>query len=131
MAGNVSPQANMQLAVVGEFLQRLHRVHSLVEQYAAATTNHEALAQPLRRAFQQLKLRFMGAGYDSLSQLCGSMELASTRGGSVPTKIRILREAVGSLRFQLELEQRSIVTADRAAQEKAAKAAESESDQSP
>lgn len=108
----------MKLAVVAEFHQRVQRVHGLVEQYAAAKSNHEALAQPLRRAFQQLKLQFMGAGYDSLSQLCGSMELATSRGGSPSNKTRILREGVGSLRFQLELEQRSIVSADRAAQEK-------------
>lgn len=114
MAGNVSPQAQMKLAVVAEFLQRVHRVHALVEQYAAAKTNHDALAQPLRRAFQQLKLQFMGAGFDALSQLCGSMEMAASRGGAPTTKTRIMREAVGSLRFQLELEQRSIVTADRA-----------------
>jgi hypothetical protein len=114
MAGNISPQAQMKLAVIADFLQRVHRVHGLVEQFAAARTGHETLAQPLRRAFQQLKLQFMGAGYDALSQLCGSMELASGRGGSPSTKTRILREAVGSLRFQLELEQRSIVNADRA-----------------
>jgi hypothetical protein len=113
MTGNVSPQAQMKLAVIAEFLQRVHRVHGLVERYAAAKTGHDTLAQPLRRAFQQLKLQFMGAGYDALSQLCGSMELASGRGGSPTTKTRILREAVGSLRFQLELEQRSIVNADR------------------
>jgi hypothetical protein len=40
------------------------------------------------------------------------MEMAVSRGGSQLTKSRILREGVGSLRFQLELEQRSLVSAD-------------------
>jgi hypothetical protein len=123
MTGRASPQAQLKLAVIAEFLQRVHRVHGLVEQFATAKakSTQDALVQPLRRGFQQLKLQFMGAGYDALSQLCGSMEIAVARGGSMTMKVRILREGIGSLRFQLELEQRSIVTADLEAQARAAR----------
>jgi hypothetical protein len=128
MAGNLSPAANMKLAIVTEFTHRVQRAHALVEQFASARTNQDALTQSLRRTFQQLKIGFMGAGYDALAQLSGAMEIAAARGGSSVAKARILREGVGQLRFQIELEQRSIVTEDRALQERAARQAEAEAE---
>jgi HPt (histidine-containing phosphotransfer) domain-containing protein len=113
MAGHLSPQAQSKLASLTELQQRVHRIHSLVEQFAAAKTGHETLAQPIRRAFQQLRVQCLSAGYDALAQLCGSMELAAGRGGPITNKVRILREGVGSLRSQVELEQRSIRAAAR------------------
>ena len=56
------------------------------------------------------------AGLDTISQLAGSMEIAAGRGASHHQKARILREGVGSLRFQVEQEQRKVVTEDQAAQ---------------
>jgi hypothetical protein len=112
MAGKLSPQAQMRLASVRELERRVQHVHGLVEQYAAARVNVESYAIPMRRAFAQLKMHFMGSGLDAMSQLAGSMEIASRRTMSQVTKTRILRDAVGSLKFQLELEQRSIVSED-------------------
>lgn len=108
-----------------EFLSRVQRVHGLVELFVTVKVNPEQYEMPVRRAFEQLKLQFMGAGYDSLSQLAGSMAMAAKRGGSMINKGRILREGVGSMRFQLELEARSLLSAEMAAQDKQ-KAAEKE-----
>lgn len=116
MAGNLSPGAQGRLAVVNEFVNRVQRVHGLVEQFATSKTNPEQYVMPMTRNFSQLKMIFMGAGLDSMSQLCGAMEIASKRGLSHMQKVRILREGVGSLRFQLEMEQRAIVSDDRARQ---------------
>lgn len=102
----------MRLASVRELERRVQHVHGLVEQYAAARVNVESYAIPMRRAFAQLKMHFMGSGLDAMSQLAGSMEITSRRTMSQVTKTRILRDAVGSLKFQLELEQRSIVSED-------------------
>jgi hypothetical protein len=120
MSGNLSPAATQKLAILHEFVARVQRIHGLVEQFAAAKTKHEELAMPIRRAFQRLKIQLMTAGYDTQAQLCGSMEIAANRGASAVQKARILREGVGQLRFQLELEQRAVVTEDRAAQQKEA-----------
>jgi hypothetical protein len=116
----MSARANLQVIEIGEFITKVARVHGLVEQYAAAKNNVQQYELPAMRAVQQLKMRFMGAGFDSLSQLCGAMETTLRRGGSQATKVRILREGVGSLKFQLELAQRTVKNEDMLAQNKAA-----------
>ena len=113
MAGKLSPRAQTRLAELGELDRRVQTAHGLVEQYAVARANLETLEIPLRRHFSKLKMHFMGAGLDSMSQLAGSMEMTIRRGMAQAAKTRIMREAVGSMRFQLELEQRSVMTAER------------------
>jgi hypothetical protein len=121
MSGKRSPHAQIKLASLQVLLDRVHHVHGMVERFAATRDPRKAemLAMPLKRAFGKLKLDLMGAGFDSMSQLAGSMEIAAGRGGSQRTKIRVLREGVGSLRFQVEHEQRKIVTDDEAEQRRA------------
>lgn len=120
MAGKLTPSAAAKLAVLNEFGTRVQRVHGLVEQYATSKSNPDQYLMPMQRAFGQLKMQLMGAGMDAMSQLCGSMEIAAKRGMSPMQKIRILRDGVGSLKFQLELEQRAIVSEDQARQAKEA-----------
>lgn len=117
MAGKLSPSAQVRLATLKEFTPRVQHVYGLVELFASAP-NPEQYALPLGRAFGRLKLQLMGVGLDPLSQLCGAMEIASKRGLSHGAKSRILREGVGSLKFQLELELRAVVTDDAAAARK-------------
>ena len=50
--------------------------------------------------------------------------MAARRSGSLVSKSRILREGVGSMRFQLELEARSLRSAEAAAQERQKQAEE-------
>lgn len=116
----LSIAAQQRIKLLGEMLDRVHRVHGLVEQYAVATANAQLFETPIRRGFEQLKLALAGSGLDAQAQLAGSMVMAVRRGGSQATRARILREGVGSLRFQLELEQRVTRTEDLARQEKAA-----------
>lgn len=120
MAGKLSPQAQIKLATLRDMAKKVDHVRGLVEQYAVARgKNADLLAIPIKRAFNRLKLDLMGAGLDSLSQLAGSMEMAARRGGSQQKKARVLREGVGTLVFQVELEQRTTVSEDQRAQEKA------------
>ncbi|HSJ09561.1 MAG TPA: hypothetical protein VK928_06585 [Longimicrobiales bacterium] len=124
MAGKLSASSQVRLATLKEFDSRVQRVHGLVEMYATSKNNPDQYLQAIGRLFQQLKLQFMGAGLDSMSQLCGSMEQTAKRGLSYGAKSRIMRESVGSLKFQLELEQRAVISEDEAAKRK--KAAEDE-----
>lgn len=119
MAGNLSPRAQQKLASLQALTDKVQHVYGLVERYAASRTDQQAEVQvmPLRRAFSRLKVELMGAGFDSMAQLAGSMETAARRGGSVRNKARILREGVGSLRFQMELEQRKVVSEDEEARD--------------
>lgn len=96
---------------------RVQHVYGLVERFAASRDEKQAgqQAQPLKRAFSRLKLELMGAGFDGMSQLAGAMEIAAGRGSALRTKIRILREGIGSLRFQVEQEIRKTVSEDEQA----------------
>ncbi|HUF50942.1 MAG TPA: hypothetical protein VMN60_08925 [Longimicrobiales bacterium] len=120
MAGKLSASSQVRLATLRDFNGRVSRAHGLVEQFATTKANPDQYLQPMQRLFGQLKLQFMGVGLDTLSQLCGSMETAAKRGLSAPQKARILREGVGSLKFQLELAQRSVVSEDEADKRKKA-----------
>jgi hypothetical protein len=122
MTDKMSAAAQLRLATLEQMADKVQAVYGMVERYAGTRDPRqaEALVLPLKRAFGRLKLEFMGAGLDGLSQLAGSMEIAAGRSGSVQTKCRILREVVGSLRFQIEQEQRKVVQEDKEARAKAA-----------
>ncbi len=117
MAGKLSPKAQMRLKTLREMEDKVQHIYGLVEHYAASQgRSAEMYAMNVKRAFGRLKLELMGAGLDNLSQLAASMELAAKRGGSQHKKLRILREGVGTLKFNIEMEQRSVVSADQADQ---------------
>lgn len=124
MAGRYSPQAQIKINALRALSEKVQHVHGMVEKYAVTKNPKEAerMSQPLKRAFGKLKLDLMGAGFDNMSQLAGAMEIAAGRGGSPRNKVRILREGVGSLRFQVEQEQRTIAAADEREQRRAAEA---------
>lgn len=126
MAGNLSPGAQLKLNEVREFLNKVQRMYGLVELYATSKTGQDQYEQPIRRGFDQLKREFMGAGYDALAQVAGAMAMAVKRTGPHQMRSRTLREGVGSLKQQLELESRSIVSTDQAEQEKRKKEEEAE-----
>jgi hypothetical protein len=127
MAGKLSPTAQQQVILYESFSPHVARLNSLVEQFAAARTGQDQLKASLKRAASQVKLRLMSAGLDNLGQLCGSIELAAGRSGNPNQIARILRELIGSLKFQLDLEIRTIVRSD---QEAAAKKQQVEEKQS-
>lgn len=122
MAGNLSPAAQLQLATLQRMAEKVQHVHGLVERFASTRDPRqtEMLTQPMKRAFGRLKLEFMGAGLDSMSQMAGSMEIAAGRGSPPQSKSRILREGVGSIKSQLEQEQRKVLTEEKAMQARAA-----------
>lgn len=123
MAGKLSPAAQVRLAALRDLSHRVQHVHGLVEQYAAAKQGHDQLAHSIKRAFARLKLAFMGAGLDQMSQLAGGMEVAAGRTASQKTKTRILREGVGSLKFQLDLAERAVISEDEASRKEKEKGA--------
>jgi hypothetical protein len=112
MAGKLSPGAAVKVAQLEGFVPKVARLHALVETYATARTNPDTYQSNLKRAAEQLKLSLMGVGLDQLSQLCGSIALAAHRAGSLNTKTRILRELMGSLRFQLDFAIRNVIRED-------------------
>jgi hypothetical protein len=116
MSGKLSSAAQVKLATLQQVSDRVQHVHGLVERFATTRDPRQAeqYTQPMKRAFGRLKIELMGLGLDGLSQLAGAMEIAAGRSGSAQTKSRILREGVGSMRFQVEHEQRQVVAEDAA-----------------
>jgi hypothetical protein len=111
MTGPLSPTAQQRLTELRRMGDRIQTVHGMVERFAVTrdASQAELLGLPMKRAFGRLKLELLGLGLDSMSQLAGAMEMAAGRSGSVQSKSRILREGVGSLRFQIDLQQRKVV----------------------
>jgi chemotaxis protein histidine kinase CheA len=118
--------AHVRHVALLEFTDRVQRVHGLVEQYATARQNPDEYLAPIGRAFARLKTQFLGAGFDHLSQLCAAMEIAARRGQSRPMKTRILRDAVGSMRMQLDVELRAALADIKAEEEKETKESKKE-----
>ena len=118
MAGRLSSSAALKVAELQSFVPKILRLNALVETFATASTRGDTQQSSLKRAADQLKLQFMGVGLDQLSQLCGSIVLAVARAGNHNTKVRTLRELVGSLRFQLDLSIRTIIREDEQARNK-------------
>lgn len=133
MAGKYSPAAQQQLAKYEAFMNDVGRINSLTEQYAVAKTGAENFKQSLRRAAGQAKLKFMTQGLAQLSQICGAIELQASRSGNQGALTRALREHVGNLKFQLDLEMRVIMKEDEAMThaKKAAKEAAKEQQNKP
>jgi hypothetical protein len=114
MAGKLSPAAQQRVVLLESFTNDVGRLNSLIEQYAVANkTAHENLNSSIKRLAGQLKLKLAGgAGLDSMSQLCGAIELVAARGLQPQQKTRIMRENMGSLKFQLELAIRTTIRED-------------------
>lgn len=121
MSLKISPAAQAKVSLYESFSQHVARLHSLVEQFAVAGPKREEMRPAIKRAASQTKVRFMSSGIDSLAQQCASIEMAASRGGNPNQLVRILRELIGSLKFQLDLEIRSIVREDLEASAKAEK----------
>ena len=113
MGSKLSPVAQQQLAQLELYTPRVMRLHSLVETFAVAKTNQENLNASIKRAADTLKLTFLTAGLAQMSQICGTLWLVAHRGGTQNSRTRAFREHIGALRFQLELESRTILREDQ------------------
>lgn len=118
MAGKLSPAAQARLSLLQGFEPLISRLHNLIEQWAVARSGQETLNISIRRTADQLKLKLMGVGLDTLSQQAGAIAMAATRAGNPAQKARVLRENMGALKFQLELAMRTVVREDLEAQAK-------------
>ena len=112
MASKLSPAAQQRVALLEQFVAPVGRMNSLVEQYATAKTGHDNFNGQIKRLAGQMKIKLMAVGLDQMSQLCGSIEQAAGRSSSTGPKARLLRELVGGLKFQLDLQIRTVIRED-------------------
>jgi len=113
---DITPRDRERIAEIDTLTNRVRHAHAQIEQFAASPREAEQRALSLRRTFNQLKLQFTGAGLDRIAQMFGGLELTARRGMSHGPKARSLREGLGTIMRQIEVERRGIVaTAQRAA----------------
>lgn len=107
----MSPKDRERLSALEIFIARVRRAHALVEQFASSPKEADQLGSVLRRTFSQMRTHCTTSGFDRLSQLCGGLEMTSRRGMSHVPKARALRDGMGNLTRQIDLERRQIMTA--------------------
>ncbi len=102
----LTPQAQAKLSMLEDFALKVQRLYGLVEQYAMDRTGGELQSMAIKRVVTQLKREFMSVGYDEMAQIASAMEMAAHRGTNQQFKTRVMRELVGNIRSQIEIEQR-------------------------
>jgi hypothetical protein len=108
----MSPSAALKVTELESYSPRVGRLNSLVEQFAADKVNPDNWSHQIKRTAGDLRLKLMTAGFESLSQICGTMVMTLSRSGNHGVKTRALREQVGNLKFQLENAIRTVVRED-------------------
>jgi hypothetical protein len=116
MAGKLSPAAQERITRLESFTNEVGRINSLIEQFAAAKTGLDNYRSSIKRAASQSKLKFMTLGMAQLSQICGTIAMTAARPGPPAAIARALREHVGALKFQIELEMRTVIREDEEVQ---------------
>jgi hypothetical protein len=83
----------------------LHRVHGLVETYAIAVKKNHPTSFPvqqIRRALPPL-IGLLKGQFGMIADQIASLNLVATRGSNEQTRLRVLREGVGSARISIDI----------------------------
>jgi hypothetical protein len=106
MAGPKLDGAGVQkLKTLEEATTMLHRLHGLVETYAIAVKKSQPSShciQQIRRALPPM-IGLLKGQFGMISDQVASLNLLATRGSNEQTRVRVLREGVGSIRLALDV----------------------------
>jgi hypothetical protein len=83
----------------------LHRIHGLVETYALAVKKAQPTAhyiQQIRRALPPL-IGLLKGQFGMIADQIAALNLVATRGANEQTRLRVLREGVGSARISIDI----------------------------
>jgi hypothetical protein len=83
----------------------IHRVHNLVETYAMAVKKKHPTSftiQQIRRALPPL-IGLLKGQFGMIADQVASLNLMATRGTNEQTRVRVLREGVGSARIAIDI----------------------------
>lgn len=101
MAVKLSSRQQAQLAFLEPVAAKLSRVNNLIEQMGAGPVD-EQLVRGLGRMLNEIKSGAGGLGLSGLADSAGLMATTARRGGSVPMKVRSLRESLVVLRINYD-----------------------------
>ena len=106
MAGPKLDGAGVQkLKTLEEATTMLHRLHGLVETYAIAVKKAQPSSyyvQQIRRALPPM-IGLLKGQFGMIADQVASINLLATRGSNEQTRVRVLREGVGSIRLALDI----------------------------
>ena len=106
MAGPKLDGAGVQkLKTLEEATTMMHRIHGLVETYAIAVKKSQPTAhyvQQIRRALPPLVGMLKGQ-FGMIADQVAGLNLLATRGSNEQTRVRVLREGVGSIRIAIDV----------------------------
>jgi hypothetical protein len=109
MADKLSSRQQAQLAYLELVPQKLQRIYSVIEQLASPRGD-ESLIRALGRLLDDIKGNAASLSLSSLSDTAGRMAMIVRGSGGLPTKLRGLREAQGSLKVNYDAALRSATT---------------------
>ena len=102
-----------KMAALEEALGYLQKIHGIVEQWALALSkkqNTGMFGMQLRRTATPL-VGMLKPMYGTLADHVSGMILLATRGGNDGSRVRSLREGVGSLRQAIDVQQKKVKAA--------------------
>jgi hypothetical protein len=113
MVHKLSSGAQRKLDALEEARRKMDRIHSLVEMAGSQPTGEDMYLGQIRRAAADVGRVFMNNGYGPLADATNQMTLATKRSGKIQTKVRSLRELVGSVRAGMERAEKSVYEEDK------------------
>jgi hypothetical protein len=106
MAGPKLDGAGVQkMKTLEDATTMLHRIHGLVETYAIAVKKAQPTAhyiQQIRRALPPL-IGLLKGQFGMIADQIAALNLVATRGSNEQTRLRVLREGVGSARISIDI----------------------------
>lgn len=113
MAQKLSSNAMKKLEVLTEARRKWDRVHSLVEMTASQKTGQDMYLSQIKRTSEDVARVCMNGGYGPLAGNAGEMALIVRRGGSLQTKLRQMREVVGSVHNGIDRAEKGVMDSEK------------------
>jgi hypothetical protein len=112
MAGRkLSAKTEEEVVFMEHLLVQCDHIHKLVEEYAAAKKNTDAMVQAITRTLSQIRQRAMIANLGPLADQAGMLGVAAGRGSQMQ-RVRILRDGLAGFKQVIERTMKAAIDAD-------------------
>jgi len=112
MAGRkLSAKTEEEIVFMEHLLVQCDHLNKLVEEYAAATKNTDALVQVITRTLSQVRQRAMIANLGPLADQAGMLGIAAGRGSQMQ-RTRTLRDGLAGFKQLVERTMKATIDAD-------------------
>lgn len=107
----LSSRQQAMVAVLETFPAKFANLHRMIEEMTAFKPD-EAMQRRLARTCDEMKAAAAGVGAGALADTLGMMGMIARRTGGLQTRLRGLREGLGSLKINYESALKAATTAD-------------------